>query len=118
MSGVFSVAEYLGRVAGGGEADPAVLEALARKIDVAKRVHAFYDAQLAKPASEELLDAERLPHLGALLLREAERRADLKLLNSALKLRDALPPAADAAPLDAWIDRLLAAPLPACSGST
>ena len=115
---VFSLADSLGRVAGGGEADPAVLEALARKIDVAKRVHAFYDAQLAKPASDELLDAGRLPQLCTLLLREAERRADLKLLNSALKLRDALPAAADAALLDAWIDRLLTVPLPACSAST
>lgn len=118
MSDVFSLAEYLGRLASGGEADPAVLEALARRIDVAKRVHAFYDAQLAKPASGELLEPSRLPLLGTLLLREAERRADLKLLNSALKLRDALPAGADAAPLDAWIDRLLAAPLPACSPST
>jgi hypothetical protein len=95
--------------------DAEVLEALARKIEVARRLHESYDATLGRPASATLLDPAWLPALGAAFLDAAERMRDLKWLNTALKLQDGVlrePSFAGDAALEARIRRMLEQPLP------
>lgn len=112
-SAAFSVPAFLERVARGEPPDPAVLEALARKIEVARRVHECYDAQLREPASEALLDPGLLPALGAAFADAAERSGDVKWLNTALKLQHGVlraPAFAGDAGLEARLSRLLERP--------
>lgn len=108
---VFSVRAFLES----GSTDTAILEALARKVEVAGRVHELYDSELRTPASESLLDPALLPTLGAAFLDAAERGGDLKWLNTALKLNQGVlhePPFGGDASLEARIARLLERPLP------
>lgn len=111
----FSVPAFLERVARGAPADPAVLEALARKIEVARRLHRVYDAELRKPATDALLDPSLVPALGAVFADAAERTGDLKWLNTALKLQHGVlrEPAFSGDPgLETRLARLLERPLP------
>ena len=113
----FSVVEFLAALQQGAVAEPAVLEALARKVEVARRIHERYDAALRAPASPAILPASWVPALGAAFLDAAERTGDLKWLNSALKLQDGVlrePPFAGHPALEDRIARLLAVPLPLC----
>ena len=113
----FSVVEFLTALDRGAVADHSVLEALARKVEVARRVHERYDAGLRAPVSEAILAASWVPALGAAFLDAAERTGDLKWLNSALKLQDGVlrePLFTGHPALEERIARLLAVPLPPC----
>ena len=113
----FGVARFLKQVAAGETADPWALESLCKKVDVARRVFEFYDVRLARPVTDALLDVTWLPLLGGVLLHEAERRQDFKLLNSAIKLQHGvlIEPSFSGHPaLGAWIDRQLAVPMSPC----
>lgn len=62
-------------------------EGVCRKIDVAGRLVEQYSAGFRKPLSERPLSNAELILIGMLLLRETLERGDVKLLNTALKLR-------------------------------
>lgn len=62
-------------------------EGVCRKIDVTGQLVEQYSAGFRKPISKRLLSNAEFIFIGMLLLRETLDRGDVKLLNTALKLR-------------------------------
>lgn len=66
---------------------PATLEALCRKVEVGRTVHAAYRADWIV-ATPELIAPPYVAALAAVLLHRADTAMDAKLLNAALKILD------------------------------
>jgi hypothetical protein len=113
--GLFSVESFLHGLRSAADIEQAgvaeVLEALSRKVEVARRLRAFYRPDFRN--ADETLVAEGYPaYLCAVDLLAAQTLPDYKFLNCALKMLDGIlvePTLAPELALDAWAEDLLRA---------
>ena len=66
----------------------AMLEHLTRKVEVARRLWAFYEEDLSRPVERVPVHEAYAHHLCAIFLATAAVTADFKFLNTALKMLD------------------------------
>ncbi|MHC5113734.1 MAG: hypothetical protein ACYTGP_04825 [Planctomycetota bacterium] len=66
------------------------LDQLARKVEVARRLWAFYEPDLSRPVERTLVHDAYAAHLCAVFLSTAARTADPKFLNTAVKMLDGM----------------------------
>lgn len=87
------------------------LTVLRRKVEVSRKLAAYYEADLRKPLSDEVADSQYALLLCGLYLAIADRTGELVSLNAALKMMDGilLAPSIPAdSGLNKWADRILA----------